>query len=44
MPSEAYWQGPITRSYEVVRIVALTQAAYDALSPPDPLTLYLIIT
>ena len=30
-------------SADVSDIVALSQAAYDALSPPDPTTLYLII-
>jgi hypothetical protein len=29
-------------SSDVTLIVKLTQAAYDALSPPDPATLYLI--
>ena len=41
--AEEFWQGPIIRSYDTIRIVTLTQAQYDALSPPDPNTLYLIV-
>lgn len=40
--AEDYWQGPLVRSEQVIRIVVLTQAEYDALSPPDPQTMYLI--
>ena len=39
---EQFWQGPIVRSYDTIRVVVLTQAQYDAIPTPDPNTLYLI--